>query len=179
METMTEWLEQAVLDADLSAEEIPKIDLYMDQILTLLEEGLARNKRQEDEKLVTKTMVNNYTKEHLIMPVKGKKYNREQVMQLLCILSLKQTLSLADLKKLMGAKEGEISFEGAYREALRRKQAAREKFPALLAQLLEGVDLESPQGKLCACLTLSAGATFLRRACEMLIDRKEDGKPDA
>ena len=76
MKSFDEILEQAFRDADLQAADVPRIDLYMDQILTLVDEGLARNKRLPDDKLLTKTMVNNYSKERLIMPVRGKKYSR-------------------------------------------------------------------------------------------------------
>ena len=114
MKTFDEILSAAFADADLSAADVPRIDLYMDQILTLVDEGLAGNKRSAEDKLLTKTMVNNYSKEHLIMPVKGKKYSREQVMQLLCILTLKQQLALSDIKRLVAGEGAPGGFERAY-----------------------------------------------------------------
>jgi len=49
--------------SDLKSEDIPSLDLYMDQIMTLFDVNLADNKRNEDDKLLTKTMINNYSKE--------------------------------------------------------------------------------------------------------------------
>lgn len=63
---------------------------------------LIGSKRTPEDKLLTKTMVNNYVKEGLMTPVKGKKYTRQQIMQLLCVYHLKQTLRLNDVKALTG-----------------------------------------------------------------------------
>ena len=49
-------------------EEIPNIDLYMDQVTTFMDKQLASTKRYEDDKILTKTMINNYTKNHLLPP---------------------------------------------------------------------------------------------------------------
>ncbi|MFR9191431.1 MAG: DUF1836 domain-containing protein, partial [Anaerotruncus massiliensis (ex Togo et al. 2019)] len=134
MKTFDEILSAAFADADLSAADVPRIDLYMDQILTLVDEGLAGNKRSAEDKLLTKTMVNNYSKEHLIMPVKGKKYSREQVMQLLCILTLKQQLALSDIKRLVAGEGAPGGFERAYGDALALKNRLRPKLEALLRE---------------------------------------------
>ena len=66
---LEEILAQASEEAGVHPEDIPNLDLYMDQIVTLFEEWLASDKRGEQEKLLTKTMVNNYSKEGLIKPV--------------------------------------------------------------------------------------------------------------
>ncbi len=59
--------------SDLKSEDIPSLDLYMDQIMTLFDVNLADNKRNEDDKLLTKTMINNYSKEGLLKPIKREK----------------------------------------------------------------------------------------------------------
>lgn len=43
-------------------ESIPNIDLYMDQITTFMDTQLAASKRHPDDKILTKTMINNYAK---------------------------------------------------------------------------------------------------------------------
>ena len=86
----------------IKPEHLPNIDLYMDQVLTLFDQCLSGSKRTPEDKLLTKTMVNNYVKEGLMTPVKGKKYTRQQIMQLLCVYHLKQTLRLNDVKALTG-----------------------------------------------------------------------------
>ena len=108
-------LSAAVADADLGSREIPNIDLYLDQILTLAADRLAQNQR--GDKLLTKTMINNYTKDGLIKPVKGKKYDREHIVQMLLVYSLKQTLSIGEIKRAM---DGVYATEGFDGEALQR-----------------------------------------------------------
>ena len=50
----------------IKPDEIPNIDLYMDQVTTFMEENLASTKRHEDDKILTKTMINNYAKNKLL-----------------------------------------------------------------------------------------------------------------
>lgn len=59
-------------DRDILPTDVPQLDLYMDQILSLFEQCLGGSKRDPSDKLLTKTMVNNYVKEGLITPVRGK-----------------------------------------------------------------------------------------------------------
>lgn len=85
----------------LKSEEIPSLDLYMDQIMTLFDVNLADNKRHEDDKLLTKTMINNYSKEGLLKPIKGKKYSKNHILQMLLIYYLKNTISIQEIKKIL------------------------------------------------------------------------------
>ncbi|MEM1483350.1 DUF1836 domain-containing protein [Oscillospiraceae bacterium PP1C4] len=173
MKNFDEVLAAAFQDTDLSVSDIPNLDLYMDQILTLFDEGLAANKRRPEDKLLTKTMVNNYSKERLIMPLKGKKYSREQLMQLLCILNLKQNLTLTDIKTLTAHENGALNFQAAYETSLALKTRLRERLPELLqTELSSTADLTDREKTLALTLALSAGATYLRRACEQIIDRQ-------
>ena len=75
-------------------EEIPNIDLYMDQVTTFMDKQLASTKRYEDDKILTKTMINNYTKNHLLPPPVKKKYSREHVLILIFIYYFKNILSI-------------------------------------------------------------------------------------
>ena len=148
-------------------EEIPNIDLYMDQVLTLFDQCLSGSKRTPEDKLLTKTMVNNYVKEGLMTPVKGKKYTRQQIMQLLCVYHLKQTLRLNDVKALTG--RDDVDFAACYEHLLADKKRMREAIPPLLtSQLPETPD--DPEERLCTCLALSEIANYLRRLCESMID---------
>lgn len=86
----------------IKAEEIPDIDLYMDQVTTFLDERLKRSARvQTDEKLMTKTMINNYAKNDVIPPPIRKKYNKEHLLLLTMIYYFKSFLQINDIKELM------------------------------------------------------------------------------
>lgn len=82
---------------DITLSDIPNIDLYMDQVTTLFENNLHPLKRNSDDKILTKTMINNYSKAKIFPPVKSKKYNKDQIILLSLIYNLKQNLSLSDI----------------------------------------------------------------------------------
>lgn len=77
--------------------DIPTIDLYMDQVTTFMDKGLARYKRNETDKILTKTMINNYTKAKIFPPPVKKKYSRTHLMLLIMIYHLKAILSIKDI----------------------------------------------------------------------------------
>lgn len=157
-------------DHDLMPGDVPRLDLYMDQVLTLFDEHLSDNKRSPEDKLLTKTMINNYSKEHLLMPVKGKKYTRQHLMQLLCIYWLKQSLLLSDVKALT-ARSSEIDFEYCYEKFLEIKDGLRRFIPEELVKAAGECDLSDPQTVLSLCLSLTAMSTYMRRLCETIIDK--------
>ena len=82
-------------------EEIPNIDLYLDQVVTLLEEYLRPFSLEPEDKVITKTMINNYVKQNIISAPVNKKYNKEQVAMLFVICMLKQVYSINDISRLI------------------------------------------------------------------------------
>lgn len=85
----------------IKPQNIPSLDLYMDQIMTLFDNYLHDHKRYEDDKLLTKTMINNYSKEGILKPIKGKKYTKDHIIQMLFIYSLKNTITIQEIKKIL------------------------------------------------------------------------------
>ncbi|MDB1940513.1 DUF1836 domain-containing protein [Clostridium tertium] len=86
------------LQNQLTLDEIPEIDLYMDQVTQLFDSKFNETKRNEDDKALTKTMVNNYAKGKLLMSVKNKKYSKEHLLLMSLIYNLKGALSISDIK---------------------------------------------------------------------------------
>ena len=82
-------------------EEIPGIDLYMDQVTTFMDEHLKNTKRYPEDKVLTKTMINNYAKNHLLPPPQKKKYSREHMLLLIFIYYFKNILSIGDIQALL------------------------------------------------------------------------------
>lgn len=82
-------------------EEIPNIDLYMDQVTTFMENQLSSTKRYSDDKILTKTMINNYAKNHLLPPPVKKKYSKEHLLVLIFIYYFKNLLSIHDIELLL------------------------------------------------------------------------------
>lgn len=81
--------------------DVPNIDLYMDQVTTFMDEQLASTKRYPDDKILTKTMINNYTKNNLLPPPVKKKYSREHLLLLVFIYYFKNILSIKDIETVL------------------------------------------------------------------------------
>ncbi len=84
--------------------ELPNIDLYIDQLVCLLENclsGYIKSDNEKEDKIITKTMINNYVKQNIIKPPINKKYNKEHMASLFVIFVLKQVYSINDIKKLI------------------------------------------------------------------------------
>ena len=91
--------------SQLNSNDIPSIDLYMDQVTTFMDEKLASTMRSSDkdkeEHVLTKTMINNYAKNDLLPPPLKKKYTKEHMMVLIFIYYFKSHLSISDIKVLL------------------------------------------------------------------------------
>lgn len=127
----------------LDASHIPKIDLYMDQVTTFMDEHLDIFKRKDEDKTLTKTMINNYSKFHLLPPTAKKKYSRNHILLLLFIFYLKPTLSIPDigailtpLQKIVLKNNSDITLEDYYNTLAK---AQLEHFDGFSSQVLDTV----------------------------------------
>ena len=85
----------------IKPDDIPNIELYMDQVTTFMEEQLASTKRYDEDKILTKTMINNYAKNKLLPPPEKKRYSREHILMLIFIYYFKNILSISDIQTLL------------------------------------------------------------------------------
>ena len=81
--------------------DIPNIDLYMDQVTTFMDHRLKSTTRQETDKILTKTMINNYAKNDLLPPPVKKKYSKDHLLVLIFIYYVKGFLSISDIQELL------------------------------------------------------------------------------
>ena len=110
----------------IMSEDIPNIDLYMDQVTTFMDKHLRSSKRYDDDKLLTKTMINNYTKNELLPPPNKKKYSKDHMFLLIFIYYFKNVLSMNDIQTIFTPltgryfnKESDIRLEEIYDEIFR------------------------------------------------------------
>lgn len=110
-----EWLKEQVnalrLEETMNLNDIPNIDLYMDQLITLFEDKLQHTKRYEDDKLLTKTMINNYTKDKVLMPAFKKKYTKDHIMLMILLYQFKSIISISDIKDVFTIIKNEESVD--------------------------------------------------------------------
>ena len=95
-----EIIKKLALTERVEEKDIPEIDLYMDQVIQIFEQKLSSSKRKENDKVLTKTMINNYAKAKLLMSIKNKKYSKEHLLLMSMIYDLKGSLSISDIKDL-------------------------------------------------------------------------------
>ena len=118
------WLELVRLIELPHWDDLPNFDLYMDQVTTFMDEQLASTKRYKEDKILTKTMINNYTKNNLLPPPVKKKYSREHMLLLIFIYYFKSILSISDIQSILnpitdkyfGKGSSEMSLEDIYKE---------------------------------------------------------------
>ena len=169
-------IEKESQKSSLVSKDIPDLDLYMDQIMTLFETHLANNKKNEEDKLLTKTMINNYSKAKVITPVKGKKYTKEQILQMLIIYQLKNNLSIQEIKELLTPiYESDTDLSLLYDHFIDIKQIMNQQLQKLIQQILEDFNLqiENQEDFFLLVASLSSLSHSLTNIAEALINEKK------
>lgn len=92
-----EWIKLGFIEP----KDLPSIELYMDQVTTYMNKRLSANKRTEEDKTLTKTMINNYTKNNLLPPSNKKRYSKEHLILLIYIYYLKSFMSISDIQTMI------------------------------------------------------------------------------
>lgn len=100
-EILNDFIEQIQVQHPVSASEFPNIQLYMDQVTAFMDEHLSHCKRFPDDKILTKTMINNYAKNRLLPPPEKKKYSKDHMLFLIFIYYFKNVLSINDIQTLL------------------------------------------------------------------------------
>lgn len=98
-------------------EELPDIDLYMDQVLTYIKKHLPPVK-ENDKDILTGSMINNYVKDDVIKNPRDKKYDKEAMASLIMVASLKRVLPISDIKQIISGNSVEKLYH-IYQEQLK------------------------------------------------------------
>lgn len=175
-EKLEQIINQSANPSRLEPEQIPELELYIDQILMLFEDKLGENRRRENDKILTKSMVNNYSKEKMIRPMRGKKYSREQILQILMICNLKNVLSIGDIKQVMTLLMAEgVQAKGMqeiFEKDRENQKELKESINVMVDRLKQNYDEEMDTMALVSLLLSFAGiAAYYRKTSEAIIDR--------
>lgn len=175
-------MESLALGTQVRIEDIPKIDLYIDQVIQLFEEAFEETKRNGEEKVLTKTMINNYAKGKLFYPVHNKKYSRNHVMLISLIYQMKSVLSINDVKRVLDglnekAAERDYSLEGFYQSFLNVQRGNAEIFADGLSHQAESIEKEvhgmenaAELEQILLIASLVHTSNLYRRAAEKMVD---------
>lgn len=180
MENLKNEIEKLNLIDNIELSDIPEIDLYMDQVIQLFESKLDNYKRDENEKIMTKTMINNYVKGKLLMTVKKKKYTKEHIILISIIYQLKGGLSIADIKRVIESgnidieKEEISTVEDLYRDYLEMNSMNAQSFKTEVECIENCINNESHNKELLMVSTLVNKANMYRRLAEKIIDNTKE-----
>ena len=170
-------LAEAVRDADLHPREIPSIDLYLDQITSLADEKRKEGSPRVADRALTKTMINNYSKDGLLSPIKGKKYSKEQILQMLLVYEMQHTLSIGEIKRVLQNVYALPDYDAAtleriYTHYLAIKEEERTATVENVAEFAnqKALNLENEEDFLAFLLSLSAMSSYLKNAVQILLE---------
>ncbi|WMJ85080.1 DUF1836 domain-containing protein [Oscillospiraceae bacterium LTW-04] len=172
--------------AVIHVSDLPSLELYIDQVITLIDQGYATNKRTTEEKPLTKMMINNYSKAGLVRPIKGKKYAKEHIVQMLIIYALKGTLSIGEIKDVLDGLYAQPGFESAalfesYENALDKQGGCLASLEELLSssKLLDAPDVPDRFASLMAVCAMSEALSQLaERMVTQYFSSPEKIKPE-
>ena len=191
IEEINKVVDEMSLSENIELGDIPDIDLYMEQVTGFIDNRLKNLKRDSSEKTLTKTMINNYTKQGILMPPKNKKYSKEHMILMLLVYYLKQVLSLDDIKSLMApilndmstTEDDVIPLEDIYSIFLELKsfefedfkQEIEEKYSVIREKTnevsQEEVDIKEKAELFLTVIMLIAKAHANKRLAEKIIDK--------
>ena len=165
----------------IQLEDIPELDLYMDQVIKLFEKKLSSSKRNEEDKVLTKTMINNYAKAKLLMPIKNKKYSKEHLILMSLIYDFKGALLISDIKLLLDEivkgyeNDEEYNIRELYLDYLNNCSEDNEEIEKYLNEKVEkifkGSDKEDFKEKFLLVSTMINMSNVYRKIGEKLIDK--------
>ncbi|MCM3666862.1 DUF1836 domain-containing protein [Mesobacillus subterraneus] len=188
MNNLADLLAELGLENNIALKEIPGIDLYMDQVIQLFEKNFGSSTRNEDEKVLTKTMINNYAKGKLFFPIKNKKYSKEHLILISLIYQLKGGLSIQDIKQTLDginkrAESAEFPLDQFYQSHLNLHQKNLEIFnedvlktEQEVREEVKKLDADDPEELETVLLIASLVniSNFYRRTAEKLVDQLAD-----
>lgn len=176
----------------IHAADIPNIDLYMDQVTTFMDTQLSSTRRYEEDKILTKTMINNYAKNNLLPPPVKKKYSKEHVLILIFIYYFKNILSIRDIETLLSPltekyfhQEKELDLASVYEEICSMEKAdvepLKDEMKELYARSMDSF-LDAPEEDraylqlFSLICSLSFDVYVKKQMIEKLIDSIQDAK---
>lgn len=160
----------------LKLEDMPEIDLYMDQVIQLFESRLSNTKRNEKDKVMTKTMINNYAKAKLLMSIKNKRYSKEHLILMSLIYELKGSLSISDIKLLFDniiekyENNERYDLRGLYNQYLQETERDNEVVLDNIKKKIENIEDGDFEEKFLLISSLISISNMYRKVGELLID---------
>lgn len=165
------WGELSGRDVLPAWESIPDFGVYMDQVVTLLEQYLAALPEGSD-KAVSASAINNYVRLKIMPAPVKRKYYRIHLAYLLMILPMKQSIPIADIPKILPADAGEDAVRAAYEDYRAQFRKTAQFFASQVSRELLSPE-EGQGGMNRLALESVLISSFARMLAEQLISTQE------
>lgn len=185
--TLEDWLNELNNFSFKKYEELPDIDLYMDQVVNFLEKQIKIFQTSSLDKQITSSMINNYVKGEVVAAPISKKYNKEHLASIEEVITLKQVLSIAEVKQILNTRYNDEAVKGDIFNAFNDLQT--EKISSIVSEAfkhLNDIDDNDTKALIDLALDFALSATayiniskkilFLIRVYEQLNSSKEEKK---
>lgn len=137
-----------------SWDQLPQLELYMDQVILLLRQYLSPLHHEEDDKSITTSIINNYVRMKIIPPPVKKKYSRVHLASLIMICILKQSLSISCIQRMLPQEMNEETLQPFYHDFVEQYGMVQNRF-------LQHTQKENEEKLLTSCAILSTLSTEL------------------
>ncbi len=161
-------LEKLLRFQNPEAHTIPNISLYMDQLQEYFESTLGELKRQDEDAVLTKTMINNYVKSNLIKAPERKKYDKETIGDLIVIYHLKKAFSIQDTMRILNLMKNDTHY---YTHFVKNQEAIRSELITKIPN--DTFELSRDDAK-SLLLQLTLEVSIKKQFSEQLIDYLND-----
>lgn len=155
-------------DRPVGWENLPDIDLYMDQVVGYLPRQTVGGKAPA----ITSAMINNYVKDGLLPRACGKRYHKEHIAYLTCIGMLKNVLTVKDMKLLLD----DVTIPG---EEQRQYDRFLEMADTAFSAVNQGIDENLQESELAqAAMVMALTSCAAKTACEHLLNIIREKNPE-
>lgn len=121
---LEEWLDKLEKFDLPDWESLPQLDLYMDQVILLLTRYLSPLDMYGEEKAITASIINNYVRMKVMPPPVKKRYSRGHLAYLVIICTLKQSLSISCIQRMLPEDHSEEAARTLYEDFVRQYRDA-------------------------------------------------------
>jgi DNA-binding transcriptional MerR regulator len=167
---LEKWIGEIQTHKSPEWDKLPDIDLYMDQVILMMEKQLDVFMRDASDRLITPSMVNNYVKHGLIAPPVNKKYSRSHIAYLMAVCILKEVLPIPDITDLMRNQEEKTDIAGLFNLYCEMQDEALHAVADDLADEIADVSEEDLENRLnMIALNLTVNANAHKLAAEKII----------
>ena len=170
---LTQWFEGMEGFTLPEWDQLPQLELYMDQVILLLRQYLSPLHHGDDDKAITTSIINNYVRMKVIPPPVKKKYSRVHIASLIMICILKQSLSISCIQRMLPGEPSEADMKQLYNDFVRQHRAVLESFILHAKQTDHPLLTQETGTLLTSCAVISTLSTELT---EFLLREEPDNK---